>query len=129
MHRIFRTPIALLLAASSVAAVAAEPAAGPAPPAPVDAEAALDDSLKGFGFMTGLARGCVVPEQRAKLEKEAVDLAAVIARLFGTDRSFLYASAFGYGTSMKIDVKECAEVLKQYEQRVAKFRAGQGAKP
>lgn len=107
-------------------ALAAEPAATSAP---ADPEVALDESLKGFGFMTGLARGCVVPEQRAKLEREALDLSSAIARLFGTDRAFLYASSFGYGTSMRIDVQECAEVLKKYDERVAKFRAGRGEQP
>jgi hypothetical protein len=107
-------------------ALAADAASDASPP---DSEEALDGSLKSFGLLTGLARGCVVPEQRAKLEREALDLSAVIARLFGTDRAFLYASSFGFGTSLQIDVKECAEVLKNYDERVAKFRAGRGGKP
>jgi hypothetical protein len=124
----FATRIAsLVLCLSVVGFPVAAAAADGAEPA--DPEAALDESLKGFGFMTGLARGCVVPEQRTRLEREALDLAAAIARLFGTDRAFLYASSFGYGTSLQIDLKECAEVLKQYDARVAQFRAGRGGTP
>jgi hypothetical protein len=112
--------------------LAAEPAAT-APPstatakaAAIDAEEALDDSLKRFGYLAGLARGCVVDAQRPKLEREALDLSAGIARLFGTDRAFLFSSSFGYGTAMETDVKDCPEVLKQYDQRVERFRAGRG---
>jgi hypothetical protein len=92
----------------------------------VDSEKALDESLKRFGYLTGLARGCVVDAQRPKLEREALDLATVIARLFGTDRAFLYSSSFGYGTAMQTETKDCADVVKQYDQRVERFRAGRG---
>jgi hypothetical protein len=98
-------------------------------PAPADPEEALDESLKGFGLLTGLARGCVVQEQRGKLEREALDLSASIARLFGTDRAFLYSSSFGFGTSLTIKTEECKEVIARYDERVAKFRAGRGEKP
>jgi hypothetical protein len=107
-------------------AYAAEPVAGKSADAPLDAEEQLDEGLKSFGYLTGLARGCVVPEQRTKLEREALDLSGAIARLFGTDRAFLFASAFGYGTSVTVETRECAEVLRNYDQRVARFRAGRG---
>jgi hypothetical protein len=108
---------------------AAEPAAaGPAATTPVDAEEQLDDGLKRFGYLAGLARGCVVEAQRVDLEREALDLHAGIARLLGTDRAFLFASSFGYGTTVAIETKDCAEVLQTYEARVAAFRAGRGEK-
>ena len=94
-----------------------------------DAEEALDSSLKSFGFLSGLARGCAAPEQRAQVEREALELSAVMSRLFGTDRAFLYSSGFGYGTAMKISADECAEVVKQYGARVAKFRDRRGGTP
>jgi hypothetical protein len=86
----------------------------------------LDEGLKRFGYLAGLARGCVVERQRTDLEREALDLHASIARLLGTDRAFLFASAFGYGTTVQVEVKDCAEVLKTYDDRVAKYRAGRG---
>lgn len=122
--------IVALSAWPMVLAHAAEaPAARSASGAAIDPEEALDESLKGFGYLSGLARGCSVPADRGKLEREALDLAAVIARLFGTDRAFLYSSSFGYGTSMKIAANECDEVIRQYNARVAKFRAQRGVTP
>jgi len=67
-----------------------------------------------------------VEEQRPALEREALDLNAAIGRLLGIDRAFLFASSFGYGTTVVVDVKECAEVLKAYESRVEAYRAGRG---
>ena len=111
---------------------AAHAAETPAPSAPaataVDEEEQLDEGLKRFGYLAGLARGCVVEAQRADLEREALDLHAAIGRLLGTDRAFLFSSAFGYGTTVQVETKDCAEVLSTYDQRVAKFRAGRGEK-
>jgi hypothetical protein len=95
--------------------------------AAVDEEEQIDEGLKRFGYLAGLARGCVVETQRADLEREALDLHAAISRLLGTDRAFLFSSAFGYGTTVQVETQDCADVLKQYDERVAKFRAGRGA--
>lgn len=109
---------------------AAHAAETPAPSAPaataIDEEEELDEGLKRFGYLAGLARGCVVETQRVDLEREALDLHAGIGRLLGTDRAFLFSSSFGYGTTVQVETKDCAEVLKTYEERVAKFRAGRG---
>jgi hypothetical protein len=82
--------------------------------------------LKRFGYLAGLARGCVAETQQVAFDRESLNLHASIARLFGTDRAYLFAAAFGYGTSVKTDTKDCADVLKAYEGRVAKYRAGAG---
>jgi hypothetical protein len=122
-------PVLLAMIALQPGAHAAElAAAGPAATTPVDAEEQLDDGLKRFGYLAGLARGCVVEAQRVDLEREVLDLHAGIARLLGTDRAFLFASSFGYGTTVAIETKDCAEVLATYEARVAKFRASRGEK-
>ena len=122
---------AALVFAAAPSGQAAEPssqAPAPATAAPdvADDEEQLDDGLKRFGYLTGLARGCVVEKQRVDLEREALDLHAGIARLLGTDRAFLFASSFGYGTTVELERSECVEVLKTYEQRVEKFRASRG---
>jgi hypothetical protein len=109
-------------AAEPVKAKAVVPEAAPT----ADAEEQLDQGLKSFGYLAGLARGCVVADQQPKLEREAVDLNAAIARLFGTDRAFLFAASFGYGTSIVVEVDQCKEVLARYDERVAKFRANRG---
>lgn len=107
--------------------MAAEAPSEPAPAAAaVDEEEQVDEGLKRFGYLAGLARGCVVENQRAALEREALDLNAAIGRLLGIDRAFLFASSFGYGTTVVVETKDCAEVLKAYESRVEKFRASRG---
>jgi hypothetical protein len=120
-------PALIAMIALQLYAHAAEPAAtSAAAPTAVDEEEQVDEGLKRFGYLAGLARGCVVETQRVDLEREALDLHAGIARLLGTDRAFLFASSFGYGTTVAVETKDCAEVLKNYEARVARFRAGRG---
>ena len=124
---IVRNVLPILLAAFFLQPYA-QAADTPAAPAatPVDEEEQVDEGLKRFGYLAGLARGCVVEGQRVMLEREVLDLHAAISRLLGTDRAFLFASSFGYGTNVQIETKDCAEVLKNYDQRVEKFRAGRG---
>ena len=128
MKRTTRAAWAAALAFSMLQS--AHAAETPAPSAPaatvVDEEEQLDEGLKRFGYLAGLARGCVVEAQRVDLEREALDLHAGIGRLLGTDRAFLFASSFGYGTTVEVETKDCAEVLQTYEARVASFRAGRG---
>lgn len=108
-------------------AMAADAPSEPAPSAAtVDQEEQVDEGLKRFGYLAGLARGCVAENQRTALEREALDLNAGIGRLLGIDRAFLFASSFGYGTTVVVETKDCAEVLKAYESRVEKFRASRG---
>ena len=118
--------IALLPCANAADQPAAPAAKSVAAATVADAEEQVDEGLKRFGYLAGLARGCVVEKQRAALEREALDLNAAIGRLLGIDRAFLFASSFGYGTTVAVETKDCAEVLKTYEARVAKFRAGRG---
>jgi hypothetical protein len=120
-------PVLLAVIALQPNAHAAEPVANnPAATTPVDEEEQVDDGLKRFGYLAGLARGCVVESQRVALEREALDLNAAIGRLLGTDRAFLFASSFGYGTTTVVETKDCPDVLRAYESRVEKFRAGRG---
>lgn len=125
MHRYLLASLLSLLV-SGTAVHAAEPASANSPAPAIDPEEQLDDGLKSFGYLTGLALGCVVENQRVSLESEAIDLHAAIARLLGTDRAFLFSSAFGYGSTVKVDTKDCKEVLDRYDARVAKFRAARG---
>jgi hypothetical protein len=124
--RKFLTVLLATIALQPYAHAADAPAEKSVATAIADEEEQLDEGLKRFGYLAGLARGCVVDAQRVDLEREALDLNGAIARLLGVDRAFLFASSFGYGTNVVIEVKDCAEVLKNYEQRVAKFRAGRG---
>lgn len=120
-------PVLIALCAFPPFAAAAETAPAPtAVAATVDEEEQVDEGLKRFGYLAGLARGCVVENQRAALEREALDLNAAIGRLLGIDRAFLFASSFGYGTTVVVETDDCADVLAAYESRVEKFRANRG---
>lgn len=95
--------------------------------AQVSQEEQVDNGLKNFGYIAGLSRGCVTESQQSAFERDVLEMHAAINRLLGSDRAFLFSSAFGYGTSVTVEVENCAEVLKQYENRSAKFRnAAQG---
>ena len=117
-----------VLAAGALAVAALLPIPAIADQPAQDPEEEVDESLKKFGYLAGLARGCVTSQQQTDLEREAVDLHAGIGRLLGTDRAFLFAAAFGFGTSVALETTECQEVLTQYEARVTSFRAGRGAR-
>ncbi len=90
--------------------------------AQVSQEEQVDNGLKNFGYIAGLSRGCVAEEQQMAFERDVMEMNAAITRLLGVDRAFLFSAAFGYGTSVAVEVENCAEILKQYESRSAKFR-------
>lgn len=117
-----------LLAAGALVLAALPPLPAVAEQPTPDPEEEVDEGLKKFGYLAGLARGCVTSEQQTDLEREALDLHSGIGRLLGTDRAFLFAAAFGYGTSVAVETEDCKEVLTRYEARVQSFRAGQGAR-
>jgi len=116
-----------LLASGALIVAALLPAPALAEQSVEDSEQRIDEGLKTFGYLAGLARGCVTSEQQTALEREALDLHSEIARLLGTDRAFLFAGAFGYGTSVATETAECQDVLSRYEARVSSFRASRGA--
>lgn len=90
----------------------------------ISQEERIDNGLKSFGYSAGLARGCVAEAQREAFEKDVLDIHASITRLLGTDRAFLFSAAFGYGSSVETEVENCADILKEYETRTAKYRSG-----
>lgn len=93
----------------------------------VSQEEQVDNGLKNFGYIAGLSRGCVAEEQQMAFERDVLEIHASITRLLGIDRAFLFSAAFGYGTSVELETANCAEVLKQYENRSSKYRsAAQG---
>jgi len=95
-------PVLFALVAFQPYAMATDAPSAPTPVAATeDEEEQVDEGLKRFGYLAGLVRGCVVENQRA-------------------------ASSFGYGTTVVVETKDCADVLKAYEARVEKFRASRG---
>lgn len=89
----------------------------------VSQEEQVDNGLKNFGYIAGLSRGCVADDQQEAFERDVLEIHASITRLLGIDRAFLFSAAFGYGTSVQLELENCTEVLAQYEARSAKYRA------
>ncbi|WP_371377938.1 hypothetical protein [Thalassotalea aquiviva] len=94
----------------------------------VVAESEIDQGLKNFGYISGLALSCVAKAQKVELENEVLNLNGDITRTLGADRAFLFAASFGYGTNIELNREECKEILATYEQRVAAFKQGLGEK-
>jgi hypothetical protein len=89
---------------------------------PSDAEEEkMDTALRKFGYVTGQAFQCQTKQQQVKLEKTALSVGTNILRLFGSDRAFFFAAAFGAGASEQLDTKRCAEYVKQADEMVRKL--------
>lgn len=116
--------VAAAFAACSTAAVSAQQAAAPAE-APAQAQAvddeeeAFDEKLRAFGYWSGTAFACVEEAKQAEVERKVLDTFNGIARLFGTDRAFFYAAAFGNGTTNKVDAAKCPEFLDKFQKATA----------
>jgi hypothetical protein len=110
------------LAAWCTTAVSAQQAPAQAPAqakAADDEEEAFDEKLREFGYWSGAAFACVGEAKQAEVERKVLDNFNGIARLFGTDRAFYYAAAFGNGTTHKVDPAKCPEFLEKFQQATA----------
>ena len=95
-------------------------------PAPVeDEDIQFEEAIQEFGFLSGEAYQCLPEAERGAHEREVLASYSGIARLFGTDRAFLYAAAFGAGTSAEVDKAKCPSLLESYR---AAMKAGVRAK-
>lgn len=114
-----------LLCAGSVAPAWAQAPATPAQApaaaaaAPADDEEAFDEKLREFGYWSGAAHGCVPEAKQAEVERKVLATFNRIGQLFGTDRAFFYAAAFGRGTTTKIEAAKCPEFLEKFEKATA----------
>ena len=106
---------------SAWAQAPATPAQAPAAAAaaPADPEEDFDEKLREFGYWSGAAHGCVPEAQQAEVERKVLATFNRIGQLFGTDRAFFYAAAFGRGTSMKVEAAKCPEFLEKFEKATA----------
>jgi hypothetical protein len=112
------------IAACCTAGVSAQqpPAKAPAPAqaqAADDEEEVFDQKLREFGYWSGAAFACVGEAKQAEVERKVLDNFNGIARLFGTDRAFFYAAAFGNGTTHKVDPAKCPEFLDKFQKAIA----------
>jgi hypothetical protein len=61
-----------------------------------------------------------VPEaKQPEVERKVLETFNRIGQLFGTDRAFFYAAAFGRGTSVKIEAAKCPEFLDKFQKATA----------
>ena len=96
----------------------------PNPPQPADEEEQMDDSLRKMGYISGQACQCQTqPAAKTKVERQSLDIANGVLRLFGSDRAFSYAAAFGAGITADLDQKKCPEAIKEFEAMLGKLKA------
>jgi hypothetical protein len=110
---------ALFVEASGAQQKPASPTQAPKAAAPADEDAVFDDKLREFGYWSGAAYGCVPEAKQVDVERKVLETYNHIARLFGTDQAFFYASAFGYGTTIKVEASKCPEFLAKFEKATA----------
>jgi len=111
--------LASLVTCGAGAATAQQaPAQLPAAAAPDDEEA-FDEKLREFGYWAGAAYGCVDAAKQAEVERKVLDTFTGIGRLFGSDRAFFYAAAFGNGTTHKVEAGKCPELLEKFQKATA----------
>jgi len=91
--------------------------------ASTDEEEQMDNALRKLGYISGQAYQCqTAPADKTKFEKTALDIANGILRLFGSDRAFSFAAAYGVGSTDKIDQKDCAEAIRRYDTAITKLK-------
>lgn len=114
-----KIPVALgVLALSVLMSGVASAQQGPT----VDEEERFDGVIRKFGYTSGQAFQCHTKDQQAKLERTALDVGTNILRLFGSDRAFYYAAAFGAGMTEQMDTKKCPEAIKQAGEMIEKLK-------
>lgn len=90
---------------------------------PTDAEEEkMDAAFRKLGYVTGQAFACHTKEQQGKLEQTALNVGTNILRLFGSDRAFFYAAAFGAGAAETVDAAKCPAILKQADEMIGRLK-------
>ncbi len=87
-----------------------------------DEEAAFDEALRNFGVTAGEAWGCSAEEARSEVEQNVLRAHAGVVRLFGLDRGFAFAAAFGAGAAVPIAPEDCPAQIAAFEDGLAAAR-------
>jgi hypothetical protein len=82
----------------------------------------FDESLRRAGWVSGMALQCSDGPARAGIERDALDAAVEIGRLFGTDRAFYYAAAFGFGGADTLVRDDCEAFLGDHRSMMSRLR-------
>jgi hypothetical protein len=99
-------------------------------PAPVPSTAEQDDlrfdgAIREFGFVSGAAYQCLPETERTAHDREVLKAYSGLVRLFGSDRAFFYAAAFGAGTSLSIDKTRCSGYIEDFKAALKSSNRGQ----
>ena len=86
-----------------------------------DEEERMDATLRKFGYVSGQAFQCHTKDEQVKLERTALKVGTNILRLFGSDRAFFFAAAFGAGASATMDAGKCPEAIAQADDMVRRL--------
>ena len=95
------------------------------PTAVEDEDLRFEESIRNFGFVAGAAYQCLPEAERAAHDREVLKGYTGIARLFGTDRAFFFAAAFGAGTSTSIDKAKCTSYIEDFSAAMKSGSRGQ----
>lgn len=116
MNKTWMLPVAALTLMLSAVAPAQQANAA------VDEDERMDTAMRKYGYISGEAFSCHTKEQQVKLERTALNVGTNILRLFGSDRAFIFAAAFGAGAVQKMEPKDCPAVIKQAEEMIDKLK-------
>jgi hypothetical protein len=94
--------LALAVAAFFPVVVTAQPNTASAE----DEDLKFEESIRSF--VSGAAWQCLPETERTAHDREVLRAYTGLVQLFGSDRAFFYAAAFGAGTGMSIDKAKCS---------------------
>jgi len=78
-------------------------------------EEAFDGDRKNFGYTAGLAWQCSDADGRTGRLDRTMEIYDRLIRLFGTDRAFYFAAAFGAGSNDAVDPEACDRHIADFE--------------
>lgn len=88
--------------------------------ASVDDDQAFDDAVRQFGYAGGAAWQCSAATERSEIERQALLAYNGLARLFGTDQAFFFATSFGAGTMDEIKKEDCIKQIDKFSREMSK---------
>jgi hypothetical protein len=90
-----------------------------------DEDVRFEESIRNFGFVSGAAYQCLPEAERAAHDREVIKAYTGLARLFGTDRAFFFAAAYGAGATTGIDKAKCPSYIEDYRAAMKSGSRGQ----
>jgi hypothetical protein len=94
------------------------------PPSEEADDEALDESFRRYGRAAGAAYQCAPAADKLRVVDDVRHAYTRIGQLFGTDRAFFFAAAFGNGSDQPFDKARCPELLKRLRESSLVRRIG-----